>query len=650
MEILSHIKNTNLKAIHLLLLLFVTSAFSQYSEEFSSNKSKHPDEQMVRLNNSISIKLEVKDGKLDITQETLQEDIYLTEAATYNSKDYVSSSSFFELQSIEASSFQYENGKYKETEVEEFKSKDEIDNSFFDDLKTHNFVYPKLKKGSKTKLNYTEKIKDPRFLSPFYFGSYMPINTTKVEIVADKNISLRFKEFNTEGVNIQFSKKEKKGQIVYTWELKNSKKYKYEESVSSYKNIFPHIIPIINSYQTKDKTVKVLENVSDLYNWYYSLVKDINKENADPELVALVKQLTSNKTDDLEKVRAIYYWTQNNIKYIDYEYSLGGFIPRDANVVYKKKYGDCKDNSSILKQMLDIAGLEGDLTWVGTRSIPYKYDEVPTPIVDNHMILSYEYEGKRYFLDATGRYIPLDFPSSFIQGKEALVEGGKDHFKLVKIPIVSADKSGYKDITTLKIEGDKITGTAKAILKGYKKNNFFNYLETKTTKEEIQEFYNLRLRKGNNKFLIENIKETNKYEYDKNLIVDYNFTIESYVKKIADEIYINLNLNHPASIYKTKDDREYDISFKYKQKYQFETTLEIPEGYVVDYIPENEKFANDIFESIISYEEKDHKIYYKHTLTVDFLNLSTKQQKEINKLIKKVEKAYKEVIVLKKSE
>ena len=643
-------KTINLKYLTLLFLFIITVSTAQYSEEFHKYNAEFPDEQMIRLKSEKIISIKIVDGKINIQQENFEEDIYMNESASYGSKGSVSSSSFFELENLEASSFQYENGKYRESKVENFSNKDEINESFYDDVKTHNFIYPKLKKGSKTSLKYTENIKDPRFLSSFYFGSFFPIVNNKVVIIADKEISLRFKEFNTENVDIAFSEREKKGQIIYTWELNNTEKYEYEESVPSYKNILPHIIPIINSYSVDGETVKVLEDVSDLYDWYYSLVKNINSEEIDKNLVKLVEEITAGKENDLEKVRAIYYWVQSNIKYIAYEYSLGGFIPRDANVVYKKKYGDCKDNSSILKEMLDIAGLKGNLTWVGTRTIPYTYNEVPTPVVDNHMILSYKYQDKIYFLDATGRFTPLDFPSSFIQGKEALVEDGKGKFEIVKIPVISADKNEYKDVSNIKILDDKVTGTAQATLTGYKKVNYFNNLENENTDTKIKEFYNARFRKGNNKFLIEEIKETNKFDYDKDLIVDYSFNIDNYVKKIGDEIYINLNLNKPLTYFKTEKDREYEIGYTYKQKFQYITQLDVPEGYEVDYLPENFSIANDFVTCTINYEQQENQIIYTQTVILDFLSLDIAQQKEVNQLIKKTDKAYKEIIVLKKSE
>ena len=101
-------------------------------------------------------------------------------------------------------------------------------------------------------------------------------------------------------------------------------------------------------------------------------------------------------------IKKIKIKTNENIKYIAFEYALGGFIPREANEVFQKKYGDCKDNSSILFKMLEIAGLQGNLTWIGTRKIPYTYEEVPTRAVDNHMILSYENKNNTYLLPLAG--------------------------------------------------------------------------------------------------------------------------------------------------------------------------------------------------------------------------------------------------------
>ena len=651
------IQYINLKLIKskcLTFIIFILSSFflahAQHSEEFNALKVKYPESSFIRLIDEINISITLKNDELEIKQHYIEEDLYLDESATYNSKRALDFSAFFELESVEATSFRYTNGKYKSFKVEDFVEKDEMGESFHDDTKSLNFIYSNLDEGGKTKLEYTEIVKNPRFLSPLYFGNFYPIKNKKVTLVADKEINFRFKEFNTEGYSIAFKKEEKRNSNIYTWEIKDVDEIKYESSVPTYKKVLPHIVPIITSYKNKNNEVKVLNDVADLYNWYYSMVKDVNQQPTDTALVSLVNDITKDSKTDLEKVRAIYYWTQQNIKYIAFEYALGGFIPREANDVFNKKYGDCKDNSSILYEMLKIAGLKGNLTWIGTRKIPYTYTELPTPMVDNHMILSYTEGNKTYFLDATGRYLALEMPSSFIQGKEALIGDGEGKFRIETVPVMSPQTNSYKESSQLSIKDNQLIGKGETTLSGYYKIDFYNQLESKNSEKELKTYYTVKLRKGSNKFLIDNFQETNKYSYDDDFKINYEFNISDYSQQLGDEIYVNLNLNRDISYYKTEDDRENEVEVKYKSDYIFENTLEVPENYSVDYLPENYELNNDYFKCKISYKQENNTIIYTHQLTMDYLTLTPEDQKVVNDAIKKVEKQYKETVVFKKSE
>ncbi|WP_299110727.1 DUF3857 domain-containing protein [uncultured Winogradskyella sp.] len=646
------IKQNRIQYLSLILFLFgaLFIAQAQHTEEFNTLKNKYPEASFIRLIDKIQISVKLKNNdELEIKQSFFEEDLFLDESATYGSKKALDFSAFFELESVEATSYEYKDGKYKAYKVEDFVEKDELDNSFHDDTKSLNFIYPNLAEGGKTKLEYTEIVKNPRFISPIYFGNFYPIKNKKVILIADDEITLRFKEFNTKGYNIKFSKENKRGSNIYTWEISDVDEIKYESAVPTYKKVLPHIIPIITSYKTKDKEVKVLEDVSDLYDWYYSMVKDINQQPTDVALVSLVNDITKDCKTNLEKVRAIYYWTQKNIKYIDFEYALGGFIPREANDVFNKKYGDCKDNSSILFEMLKVAGLKGYLTWIGTRSIPYSYTELPTPMVDNHMILSYKEDDKTYFLDATGRYLPLEMPSSFIQGKEALIGNGEGDFYIETVPIMPPENNSYIEKSQLSLKEEQLVGIGETSLSGYYKIDYFNQLESKNSEKELKDYYTRKLQKGSNKFLIQSFEELNKYSYNKDFKINYQFSINDYAKQLGDEIYVNLNLNREISYFRSEDDRENEIEVKYKSYYHFENSLEVPEHYSIDYLPENFKLSNKYFKCNISYTKELNKVIYKHELNMNFLTLSAEEQKLVNAAIKKVEKQYKETVVFKKT-
>ncbi len=131
-----------------------------------------------------------------------------------------------------------------------------------------------------------------------------------------------------------------------------------------------------------------------LCEWYHSFVKDINQEK-DTSLQSIVSSLTKGVKSSEERIRRIYYWVQNNINYVAFEDGMNGFVPREAKDICNRRYGDCKDMSSILVKMLRLAGIDAHYTWIGTRSLPYKYTDLPSPNIDNHMICVADADGKR---------------------------------------------------------------------------------------------------------------------------------------------------------------------------------------------------------------------------------------------------------------
>lgn len=629
-------------------LLFFQNGIGQYSSEVDTYRNLYPNAHSVRLKQYVDVEISLKDGEIEIIQEFVEEDLYLDESATQKSSRSVSFSSFFEMQDLEASSFVFDSKKYREIEVEEFMEKDELDHSFHDDTKSVNFIYPDLRKGSKSLLKYSEKVKNPRFLSPFFFADYFPIIHNRFRIKVDEEIKLRFLKFNTGETQIKYKEEEKWGKRIYTWETGVVDEYYHEEGTPGYRSLLPHIIPVISSYTHNGKTKKVLNDVSDLYDWYYSLVKDLNKQEPDAGLVDLVEELTRGMDSELEKVRAIYYWTQQNIKYIDFEYALGGFIPREANLVYKKKYGDCKDNSSILQEMLSIAGIEGRLTWIGTRTIPYTYEEVPTPAVDNHMILSYVNNGNTYYLDATGRFIPLELPSSFIQGKEALVGLGPGEYRIERVPVIPARDNAVIEKNKIELKEGVLSGETHTRITGYNRMELFSDLEGLSSQTKLKEFYNNFFRKGSNKFLISEFSEENKFDYSNEYKLSYKFDIDSYGNELGDEIYLNLNLNRELSNYRIKESRKTDIEMRYQHYFSYSTELRIPEGYALEFLPKSQELSNEYITSNIGYSHEEDKVIYTHEVEINYLNLDKQGQKKVNALIDKAEKAYKEVIILKK--
>lgn len=641
---------SQLLKLNWLVLIISHFVFSQQIAEFEDIKERYQDDKLVDLENRINIVIELEGDQLKINRTSTSSTLYLNENAKQYAKESVSYSSFIRLNEIKASTQFLEDGKYSSVKITEFLKKNDLDGSFHDDVSTLNFIYPNMGAGSITKLETRESILNPRFLGSFYFGGYYPVIYSKLEIKVDNKVTLDFKQFNIEGLKITFKKEKKKHYTIYTWVSENMDGYEMENNTPNYKNYYPHLHPVIEGYYNeKDTYVKISSDVKDLYSWYYSLTKELNTKAQNQEIAKLVSSLTSGINLEKEKVRAIYYWVQNNIKYIDYEYALGGFVPREAATVFTRKFGDCKDNSNLLHEMLRLAGIESSLTWIGTRSIPYSYSELPTPAVDNHMILTYQDDQETYYLDATGRFLPLEYPSAFIQGKEGLVGISEGEFKINEILVIPPEKNRETISSVIEIDGSSIKGHALKTLSGYQKMDVFYALENLEGKTAHDQFFKQNIEIGSNKFSYQNLEETNKYDYDKDYEIAFDFVVDDIVTQTSDELMVNLNLDKRLLLQVISKARKTDFEKEYQHSALFKNSLKIPEGYALNYLPENLQISSEFLDVTITYEMQGDVIMYTHEILLKKLMIPKKEFSNYNKMIKKVESAYKELTVLKKN-
>ena len=337
---------------------------------------------------------------------------------------------------------------------------------------------------------------------------------------------------------------------------------------------------------------------------------------------------------------------QKNIKYIAFESGLEGFTPRQAADVCSKRYGDCKDMSSIITEMLKLASVKAYYTWIGTRDIAYKYSEIPLPIVDNHMISTAYINNKWIFLDGTNPHAVFGIPPAFIQNKEALVAISENEYKVLTVPVAPASQNGMVDSTFISFTKEGIKGTEKVNYFGYLGEDHYNSLLYKN-EAETKTFVKSRMGKASNKFILGKYNIDNKKIDDNNLGISAEFEIPGFGKKIGNEYYINLNLeklfeDETIDIENRKIPVAEDYAFTYKQYH----ILEIPDGYKISYSPKDFVFENDLVSLKIKYETKNNTITSYQEVQKKKLLIYPDQFAEWNKAATAIAQQYKEQVVL----
>ncbi len=620
---------------------------AQPATEFQTLSTTYPGERALMLMDRDHVEISLIGDSLRIYYDRYSETIYLDNMAGLFTEHSVDYSEFDHIVSIEAATLAPVKNKYKELKVRDFTHKEKLSRSvFYDGGKSVSFLYPKLEPGTKSYIKYRKRITEPRFLPSFYFQRGIPVLKAEFSLTVSDGVEIGWKPIHVDESEVHFtSRKNKNNTTTYKWEARNIEKLTRETDAPDARYHTPHIITWIKSYKTADGEVNLLGDTRALYQWYYSLVKDANKDESE-ELKKIVDSLKTGSTDELETVREIFYWVQDNIKYIAIEDGMGGFVPRSAKSVCEKRYGDCKDMSSILQKMLQYADISAYLAWIGSRDIPYSYSEVATPSVDNHMICAYIRDGRYYFLDATGQYTPLGSPTAFIQGKEALIGIDGDSFIVHRVPVLHSDQSRVTDSVNVRIDGNKLAGQGKSSLTGYAKINLTYTLSNRSDDwiKVARDLYG----KGNNKFLIDSLEIKNLYDRDKELQINYSFNIDNYVKQASGEFYINLHLDKLHQTSTIKKDRKYPMDFDNSQSDVSVVRMEVPAGYSIKYLPAGTRYGNENFGFSVSYRELKNGIEMTRVFYNNLLLLTQDNFDNWNNMIKELNKAYSEVVVLNK--
>ena len=419
------------------------------------------------------------------------------------------------------------------------------------------------------------------------------VQFSQLKVLTNPVLGFRYKNRNTKIIP---SIGNESGLESFIWQVKNLRNTKIEIEVPKWR-FAPRVDLAVNKFEFGGIS-------GDLSSWkkYGEWYTNINKEvcTLSPKRVSEIKQMTDSIKSDKQKIKFLYQYMQKNTRYVSIQLGIGGLKPFPANFVDKEKYGDCKALSNYMYALLKAVDIISHYAIVkaGANEEPADPQFVADPF--NHIILCVPNKADTIWLECTNQSIPFGKLGTFTENRNALLitdEGGK----LVNTPKSQMLDYRFDSNTNLILSSDGSAMAKMVINVSGEYRSVYDYVSGIKVDEQKQYFIkSLKLKQP----LIFDLKHTMDVDGLKQMNLDLEFDkyadIVSGDKLFYKQAVFNIcNISLPAV-----EKRINDYYFEHPMKKHGKTTINLPEGYVVESMPTNVnlKFSYGNYEVIYLYD------------------------------------------------
>ncbi|HTV63486.1 MAG TPA: DUF3857 domain-containing protein [Verrucomicrobiae bacterium] len=269
--------------------------------------------------------------------------------------------------------------------------------------------------------------------------------------------------------------------VDYRWEISNVPRMFDEPGMPPYDEVLQRLF------------VSTVPTWQDVSKWYWNLSLP-HLEAYTPAMVQKVAELTNNQPTEMDKIKALFYYVSQNIRYVGetLETNRPGFEPHDVCITFDDKYGVCRDKAGLLVEMLRLGGFQAYpvLINIGAKRDPH----VPQPDF-NHAIVAAELTKGHYTLmDPTDEHTRELLPAE--DGNRSYLVCKPQGETLLLSPVPPADKNLLivKTTGTLDANGH-LSATSKISFEGANDDAYRNAF-AQSRPDEIKHFFEGRLKEA----------------------------------------------------------------------------------------------------------------------------------------------------------
>lgn len=272
-----------------------------------------------------------------------------------------------------------------------FQRETELDKQIYDGSLTLNIIIEDMRKGDTLDYSYSLYGSNPVYSNIFTYQHNVswsvPVHHQYIRVLWAKQIPLFI---NQKNINVDVEHKRTADQHEYQVYLVNQSAVKYEAESPDWYD--PYSVIYFSENQSWSEVV----------NWAQPMYRDVLKEH--PSIVEIAHKIRDTTTQKTEQIAAALRYSQDEIRYLGIEMGINSHLPTAAHETLKLRYGDCKDKAVLFIAMLKQLGIEAYPALVNTYSGQI-LNQAPVSVDSfNHVIVTFQLAGKRYWLDPTLSY------------------------------------------------------------------------------------------------------------------------------------------------------------------------------------------------------------------------------------------------------
>ncbi len=169
------------------------------------------------------------------------------------------------------------------------------------------------------------------------------------------------------------------------------------------------------------------------------------------EVKSLASKVAASSKTELEKIELLAEYVRENITYQAIEFGRRGYVMEPTKQILKNKFGDCKDHSLLLHDLLLSQGITARLVLVNASG--KVYSEFPSLDQFDHVVVVASGPSGPVFIDCTNKYAPpLESATWNLANKEVLVLN-KGNSRLVRIPEPQSTELQFASEQQAQLEG-----------------------------------------------------------------------------------------------------------------------------------------------------------------------------------------------------